>query len=155
MHFIIDGYNLMHSLPGLSKGQLEARREALVRMIDAYRQKINPVHHFTVVFDSRRDDLDYPSGKNKIKIIFAHGISADEKILQMIKKAAKSETAILVSDDRELAWSAKLSGAKRLSNQEFLERLRPKRAQKEREEHLSIPQQRKITEELEKIWCYS
>jgi predicted RNA-binding protein with PIN domain len=121
IHLIIDGYNLLGVRQGLT-GNIEARREALIRELSGYRQRKG--HPVTVVFDGWRSGYPVEHGDwlEGIEVIYSrHGEQADAVIKRLAKKY--STEAAVVSSDREVASFARASGCTSITSGEFDTRL--------------------------------
>jgi len=103
-HLLVDGSNIMHAWPELREllpGDREAARsrlsQALAALHDAEHMRV------TIVFDGRGAELtvDRPSGHAS----FAHvhtptGTTADEVIIQLVRKAREAADCVVATDDR-------------------------------------------------------
>lgn len=120
-HLIIDGYNLLGVRRGLT-GNIEARREALIRELSGYRQRKG--YPVTVVFDGWRSGhpVEHGEWREGIEVIYSrHGEQADAVVQRLAEKY--SADAAVVSSDREVASFARACGCTVITSGEFETRL--------------------------------
>jgi uncharacterized protein len=111
VHYLIDGYNLLHQV-GLLSGQVgptgleKARRALLVHLS----QCLDPVSDtITVVFDALRappglkDTLSYRG----IRVRFTRDEEADDLIEELIRRASMPQRLTVVSNDRRIRDAAR------------------------------------------------
>lgn len=105
MPVVIDGNNLLHSLPSGSQNRSEVRRQVL----DAVR---NEKMHIIVVFDGPPGDGS-PAVEHlgTVTIRFSGEITADEAILNLLREGRASDV-VVVTDDRELQRRVRDRGGK-------------------------------------------
>jgi predicted RNA-binding protein with PIN domain len=110
MHYLIDGYNLLHQvgrLQGKRTANLEqARLDLLQLLVARFGSEAPPV---TVVFDARRA---VGSGRERqdhagIEVRFTRLEEADDLIEELIRKAAAPEQLTVVSNDRRIKEAAR------------------------------------------------
>lgn len=108
MKLLIDGYNLIPALPDLGRilrKDLEAGREALLRLLRDYRRSTAEPPSITVVFDGKghaRDTKSTPSGG--IEVMFSRDETADDLLLRLLR--GQKRGAVLVTSDRALGAAA-------------------------------------------------
>ncbi|MBI4721428.1 MAG: NYN domain-containing protein [Candidatus Stahlbacteria bacterium] len=118
LHYILDGYNITHKVTSLqggltSIGSIQQSRDRLLRYIRTKHPQGSLKNKVTVVFDGNAEVIDYPQVEViGIEVIFTHNISADDHIIQLIKKSANPKIIVVVSDDKEVQNRALLLGAK-------------------------------------------
>ena len=125
VHLIVDGYNLIRTSYALSrqeKKSLEEGRKALLARLAAYKKvRRLPI---TIVFDAgngfhlseKRENIE------GLKVIYsASGQTADEVIARLARQ--KSEQAMVVTSDRELALLVESSGATAVNSEDFEDRM--------------------------------
>jgi hypothetical protein len=129
MRIIVDGYNLIRQWPELAmldRGDLQSGREALLRRLQAYRRARG--HRLTVVFDGREqgalsERAEHAAG---IEVRFSpRGETADSVIARLV--AQGGEGSVVVSSDREVAATARRSGAAALPAAEFIAKVEASR----------------------------
>ncbi|MBI4004108.1 MAG: NYN domain-containing protein [Candidatus Omnitrophica bacterium] len=158
---ILDGYNVIHAVPQLSRQLdrgLQPAREALVRLCEAYRARRGDIGHIYVVFDGRDDEFagasEQPRGR--VTLCFTRAPEeADQRILRLIE-AERPGRCVVVSNDNEVFNNARAYGARVISAQEFVQQMQPARpvkASRARPRHdpekpmLSVPDAQRITDE--------
>ena len=108
-HYIIDGYNVIHSIPSLHKTLLhdaESSRELLIYSVSllTHLKKIR----CTIVFDgtspseSHKQSLHAP-----VHVLYSFPLSADKKIKNMIEKSNSRSILVVITSDREILTFAK------------------------------------------------
>jgi predicted RNA-binding protein with PIN domain len=123
---IIDGYNLLRSLPQFARlgpEQLPGARDHLLILIARYTRRKRV--RVTVVFDGAQDVYSerqpVPGG---IDVRFARPPrNADREIVEMVRRAAQPRAVTVVTADQPLARSVRALGAAVVSSRHFLERL--------------------------------
>lgn len=158
LHYLLDGYNIIHQIPSLVAKKLEGGREGLIRFIDNYRPQGSRKNSVTVVFDGQAGVIS-PQVQRSIKVVFSQDESADDKIRSIVAKSLQKKNIVVVSDDKELRFSVRALGAKVLNVKDFLMQTRsvlvltPKgNVKKEEEKNIPKTLEHKITDELKKIW---
>ncbi|HEX9972811.1 MAG TPA: NYN domain-containing protein [bacterium] len=125
-HYIIDGYNVIHSLEkfrnALSAGLEQARNE-LISLIRSYRS--GKMVKVTVVFDG--DEVGYIDGSRytgqSLQVIYSKfPEKADPVIKRLIQKNRNKKAVVLVSADNALVQFARQVKAQVLSPNEFYQR---------------------------------
>lgn len=119
MPILIDGNNLLHSLPRRQASRADVRRMVL----DACRRERMRV---TVVFDGP-PPAGAPSREllGTVTIVYSESASADDVIFRQVTAAASAREWVVVTDDRELAERARQRGAEVRSLSEWR---RPRRS---------------------------
>ncbi len=126
MHYFIDGYNLLFRLVKAGEKSLQLQRE---KIIEDLGRKINVLNlDATIVFDSY-----YQQGlrsKNYIlnfEILFTdEGETADECILDELRRVPFPKQQVVVTSDKKLAWQARLKGAQTQTVETFFSFLQQK-----------------------------
>ena len=142
MHYLIDGYNLLHHVGLLAgragpSGLAKARLALLGHLSGRLGEHAVDV---TVVFDARRapptaaDTLDYQG----IQVLFARREEADDLIEELIRRAAVPKLLTIVSNDHRLRDAARHRGCPVAECVEFWEALG--RRPKERPEKPDAPE---------------
>jgi len=123
MHYVIDGYNLLHAwgmLRGsVRRGELERAR---LNLLDRLRQAKGEI---TVVFDAQRaaKGANLEEDYHGIHVYYARDGSADDRIEEILRHAPMPRELTLVSSDRRLLDAARRRGCRPLRCLEYLEEL--------------------------------
>ncbi|MEW6364643.1 MAG: NYN domain-containing protein [Acidobacteriota bacterium] len=124
MPYLIDGNNLIGLTAGLSLKDARSR-QLLVRRICAYQRRKGG--KYTVYFDGEpetgplRHDLDL---RNVAVRFSGRGVTADDMIQRVLRRAAHPREYTVVSSDRELARACKELGARQMSCADFNAQMR-------------------------------
>src|SRR5262245_12645208 len=108
MHYLIDGYNLLHHVGRLQagRGNLEAARLDLLRLLQS--RFADQPDEVTVVFDARKappgikDQQDF----HGIEVRFTRGEEADDLIEELIRTTAAPPQLTVISNDRRIKDAA-------------------------------------------------
>lgn len=121
-HLIIDGYNLLGRMGGLS-GHIESARERLLQALAAYRGRKD--HPITIVFDGwqQGQPVERNEHRSGVRVVYSKKGERADQVIQRLARDYGADCAV-VSSDQEVARSAKVSGAFVLEAHEFAERLR-------------------------------
>lgn len=125
MRYWVDGYNVIHRAPiGAGAALHERRAELLARIAASGMQAF-------VAFDSRERVVGAEeSVPRRVEVAFATGgQSADQLLLERLRRARDLRGAILVSDDRDLRDRAPGLGVATLSVGAFMRKLLPAESQ--------------------------
>lgn len=132
MHIIIDGYNLIFTVPALEKildrENMEMAREALLMVLARYKDTSR--QEFTVVFDGRghEDESLGPSQRQVregISIVFSKGATADEDIMGLISSSSTPKNICVVTSDKAIIKEAKASGCRIVKPKDFYKKITP------------------------------
>ncbi len=121
LHYIIDGYNLVHSIPALKKTLAhngETARELLIHSISqlTHRKKFR----CTIVFDGvTPNNSPKQSAYAPVHVIFSSPINADSKIKQMIEHSKNRSLLVIISSDREILNFAKVCSCQTYTSNYF------------------------------------
>ncbi len=120
MHYYIDGYNLLFRHYGVSDDFAKDRQgliEELSKMVQLLELNV------TLVFDAQHQhEGSSRSHFQRLEIVFsAHGETADELILHMIKSELHPNKKTVVTSDKKLAWFARRCAAKTESIEHFVD----------------------------------
>ena len=158
---VLDGYNVIHAVPELARQldrSLEAAREALVSLCQAYQARRGDVKQMYVVFDG---DQAFASGSQRdrdgVAVFFTQRQEeADDRILSLIRADGGRSRFVIVSNDIYVFNNARVHGARVIPVSEFYAHLRPAHAARpahsdaEDKTTLSAFDARRITEEYRK-----
>ncbi len=160
VHYLLDGYNIIHQAPSLAVRVLEDGRKGLLLWINSNRPQGSAANSVTVVFDGSTEHYGGMDGGSAL-VVFTHGQSADDYIKAAVEAAAQKKKYIVVSDDKGIKLYVRALGAGVLSPREFAPELfKDARAQKTGKnasaghmgKTISLAQQKKINKELEDFW---
>ena len=161
LQYILDGYNILMRLPELfGKGSaipFEATREGLIRFLTQHRpQGHNPA---TVVFDGYAEmKMDWNwLLREGMNVIFSEDESADDRIVRLSEHAGNPKATLVVTDDRELSLRARDFNVKVIPIEAFVSKIvKEQKSSKlphdDAKKKLSPAEERKITEELRRLW---
>jgi predicted RNA-binding protein with PIN domain len=148
LHYLIDGYNVLHALPELPLGAWEKKRDALLQLIA--REKPHGKNRITVVFDSR-EGMGNQSRQGEIHVAYTSGETADDWISQYVRQTSNPRIVIVVTNDQGLRRLIRGTGAKSIGAEEFWRQAKPAAGPPPRELRAGMDSD-SITEELKKKW---
>jgi len=154
LHYLLDGYNIIHQMPTLIQLELDQQRLSLVRHIEQYNPQGSSRNSITIYFDGRPGRAQ-PIVSTSVKIIFTQDRSADDRIKQAVKSSANSRRLVVVTDDRDIQYSICAHGARVVTVAEFLGRLTRKNAGTAAEgpvKKIDPSAQEEINDELKSLW---
>jgi predicted RNA-binding protein with PIN domain len=124
---LVDGYNLIHSIPSCKQKishDLEGVRLDLIGRLSSLAARKG--WDVEVVFDGGPNPPDHPIGRAGIKVRFSRlPEKADHVIKREIAKRQTNEDLVVVSSDAEIAGYARLHGVIVLSSHDFAVGLDP------------------------------
>jgi len=158
LHYILDGYNVLHKIPFPESRTFEAQREALIRFLEERRPQGSPNNAVTIIFDGQPEHYGGHSSPT-MRVIFTEGESADEKIKKMVADAVAKGHIVVVTDDRAIRYAVRADGVQVLSVRDFLSQASAgssgtsgKGTTSGKGERLAPQMRQKIDEEMKKIW---
>lgn len=146
MRFIIDGYNLVHKIESLKKSEFPCRD--LILFIQKNKLTGSPINQVFVFFDGHKPPYEIFS--YNFKVVFSCEKSADECIIAKVKQEKNKKEILVITDDRQLGYLVKLEGGKPCRVDDFV--TKKKKNIKTGKKEISYCDQKKITEEMAKIW---
>ena len=138
--YIIDGYNVIFSSYLKIKPMEKAREELLAICKSRFGA------NFLLVFDGREGII---SESREKRVVFTKSMSADDYIKKYVEKEKNRNAIVVISRDKALIDYCRYLGAK-TQGPEFI--FKTEHLPRGEERGLSIEEERKITEELKKIW---
>lgn len=119
MRYLIDGYNLIFSLDE-EESSLQESRELIINKLKKLSTVLSAT--FTVVFDAAHDDSEWNrSHTGDLEIIFTErGETADECIIDEVRRAKTPAAITVVTSDKGLSLEAKTLGAQTKKSCAFL-----------------------------------
>lgn len=126
MTFLIDGYNLLHAVGWANRrmepGKLEAARRRLLDWLADQVAVKSGTARVRVVFDAQKGSAPSAGQSHRgVLVQFAFRRTADDEIEELLEAKRKPAELVVVSNDTRLQESARRSGAKGWSSQEFLD----------------------------------
>ena len=121
MYYIIDGYNLLfRKLHARESENLKVERQKIVQELSK-KLKIAGLHA-SLIFDAhQKEGLSEQFFVEDLRIYFTdEGETADDHIVELIRKSSKPQEQIVVTSDSILAWRTRRRGANSLTVEEFL-----------------------------------
>lgn len=121
LHYIIDGYNVIHTIPPLKKTLLHDAREARELLIYAVAQFIRgKKFRCTIVFDGAAPaNTAHGSSRAPIHIVYSFPQTADAKIKLMIEQSKNRSLLVVISSDREIQDFARVCSCEVHSSKHF------------------------------------
>lgn len=129
------------------------QRIALLEFINVNKLAGSPNNKVTVVFDGYPDNELAGNNFYGINVVFSKGASADERIKSMLERCQGAKGIVVVSNDKEIKFSARSLGAAVLKVEEFVEKKNKRQtACLNSQPELTHTQMHKINTELKKLW---
>lgn len=120
LSYLIDGYNVInHIRLAHLRGNKDNPQKALVEFIITKRLCGSIKNMITVVFDGFPKAGTLKTDFFGVSVVFSREESADELIKRMLEKASRPRTVVVVSDDKEIRFFARMAGANVRSVTEF------------------------------------
>jgi predicted RNA-binding protein with PIN domain len=158
--YLLDGYNIIHQMPGPYLAKLEDRRWHLIRFIERSRPQGSAKNSVTIVFDSI-GNLESFGGMASatVQVVFSQGESADDRIKKIVAQASNKKNITVVTDDRAVQYAIRALGAKASGVKAFLSQGKNSGPQNpgtdgapSSEKYISKRDEAEITSEMQKIW---
>lgn len=149
MIYLLDGYNII----GLAK----SKEDSSIKLILMIKHAKKLMKHNVIIFFDGGGFLDNKVSLPKnIRIYYSGEKTADEAIIDYIKRSKMRNEIVVITKDRELQKGAKYYGADIMENEEFLMFISKNKGRAGFKEVLTTKKlplnAHKITEELRKIW---
>lgn len=123
---IIDGWNLIWQIPEISKyipDNLAQARASLNQRIKSYYQQKKVV--LKIIYDGKSGIIGDTKGTSRIDIRFSKDPEkADHLIINFLRREKRAADWTAVTSDRELSMRIKNTGAKVISSEAFLSRIK-------------------------------
>lgn len=120
-HVIIDGYNLIHTIPSMKKmlaHHAESARELLIHSVSQLTHKKK--FRCSIVFDgSAPNTAQKQSSHAPVHVIFSFSVTADEKIKAMIEHSKNRRQLVIISSDQEILRFARVCSCKTHTSNHF------------------------------------
>jgi predicted RNA-binding protein with PIN domain len=149
---MVDGYNALITVKPLLKSKFKSRDGFLqyIKIAQPFGSLRNKI---TIVFDGRKGIVSSVKKRySPLNIIYAKHRTADEQIVQMVKKELRPQQTIVVTDDRELREKVRALGAQIMSVREFFKSLKKKSPAQEEKPRPESAEGKAITETMKKEW---
>lgn len=121
MHYLIDGYNLIGKIPGISFAD-PAKEEKLVLYLGNRLQKQNDA--FDLIFDGKRTESlfgsQYQTSRFRIKFTPSDQ-SADDYLIEYMEKIRQKTGVVIVSSDRQIIQAAKNFRIQTMKSESFVQ----------------------------------
>lgn len=162
LQYVIDGYNIINN-PSFARvcRKTTNPRESLIGFIKTNKLCGSLKNKVVLVFDGypKNASSRHDYGVN-IEVIFSGEESADDKIKRMFDKLKAPKNTIVVTDDREIRFFVRSSGAGVRSVEEFIHpaiactrNISGRDSEKETsKQELNYSQIKKINQELKNLW---
>ena len=130
--FVVDGYNVIHSIPAFERAlnqSLRHARETLIQICFQYANTRGDIRRIYLVFDGKDEFADLPTdSREKLTVIFSNTKEeADGRIIDMLQNRNSPDDWWVVSRDNEIMNNAKSMRAKSISPLDFLEGMSAKK----------------------------
>lgn len=158
MVYVLDGYNVIHAVPGLERklgSSLRAARDALVALCLEIRRSRGDVEKTVIVFDGDSAFKDLPQENFPgVEIVFTESSEdADDRILDVLRDYPARQRVCVVSNDNYVLNSARAFGTAIMNAAKFQALAMPKpsrhRADSE-EEQIPGALAQKLTEDYKR-----
>lgn len=149
-HFILDGYNVLHSSRRWSELPREQQRIRFLAFLEERRLTGSERNTVTVVLDGYAANSKTTSLKF-IKIVFSGDRDADSVIKERVTELQNPKDVIVVTNDRGLQAAIRGSGARVMSCEDFfkLDAQKPPRGQRRKVDASGAAS---INAELKRLW---
>ena len=153
LHYLLDGYNIIHKIPGLDSKKLESQRENLIYLIQARSPQGSRKNAVTIVFDGQPGFGGFDIAAKYPRVIFTSGETADDRIKKIVEQAKNKKNIVVVSDDKEIQFYVRSLGAKIMAVADFLSMAETQvSAPLLKAKNIPRNLEREITSEMEQIW---
>jgi len=147
--YIIDGFNLIYQIKGL-----KALINPHIGLIDYIRNnKLSGSYNnqVVIVFDGA-PNLEAIQRRGKFELLFSNQGSADDLIVNRIRKIKNKKQVVMVSNDRQLRDLVRSLGAGVCWVKDFIFSKKRIVEKEENEKDISPELKDEITQEMRKIW---
>ena len=158
LHYLLDGYNIIHQIPALTLSKLEDQRRGLIRLIEHFQPQGSWRNKVTIVFDGRSEIYGRDDAKS-VRVIFSREESADDKIKGMVQESDQRKNIVVVTNDREIKYAVGALGAQVWSVEDFLGKIKsspsyrtPSSRTQTPVKNISKTVEFEINAELKEIW---
>ena len=152
LHYVLDGYNVIHQLPSLADLNPEDSRTGLIRILQTLQPQGSFRNEVTVVFDGQT--VNVPPQSPGIRVVFSYEESADDVIKRLVEDTPNVRSLIVITDDKAIRYYARAAGAGIKSVKDFFGSMKKKSSGSGTSDQNTISQSQEygITQEMEQIW---
>ena len=122
LHYVLDGYNVIHQLPSLADLNPEDSRTGLIRILQTLQPQGSFRNEVTVVFDGQT--VNVPPQSPGIRVVFSYEETADEVIKRLVEDAQNVRSLVVITDDKHNEMSPRLQQAQLLVSFFFRSQIR-------------------------------
>ncbi|MCM8773582.1 MAG: NYN domain-containing protein [Candidatus Omnitrophica bacterium] len=149
--YIIDGWNVVHSIPSVKSSPLPIRD--LIFFIRRFKLTGSNNNRVTIVFDGYFDMPNMAGIDKGFEVIFSGDKSADEVIKEKVRRYKKKYQIVMVSNDNQIIDYVKLQGVRILRVNDFLNKVKKKKTKDSPTgKYITYKEEEEINSELRKIW---
>jgi len=159
LQYIIDGYNITRHPAFNCPKKIKDERQALIELISNRRLCGSLKNKVIIVFDGNPSRQEQSKAYANINIVFTRHQSADVWIKRLVESKTNPKDIVVVSDDKEIGFFVKSTGARVIGVEEFISRKKELPARQRTDidtltikPELTHSQIQKINQELRKIW---
>ncbi len=149
-HFILDGYNVLHSTDQWVDGTRDKNRQEFLRFLDRPEILGSGRNVLTVVLDGYAASLK-GIRLTHIRLAFSGDLDADTFIKSLVSDSNHPGDAVVVTNDRALRTAVRHNGAQIMSCEEFLskdKKKKPTTSSTKADPH----SEQAINNELKRLW---
>ncbi len=156
LQYVIDAYNIInHSAFHPIRKKIRDHRKALLEFLKHRNSFRKSKSIITVVFDGYPDVSAEKPDDPRIDAVFSREETADAVIKRLVETSKNPRNISVVSDDREVQFFVKSSGAQVIGVEEFINP-QPKKPQGKKDDlikaELNYSQISMINRELKELW---
>ncbi len=154
--YIIDAYNIINSPSFQAEKNSSSIQRSLFSFIQKYKLTGSLKNKIILVFDGYPPVGEVFPQDNQVLFLFSRKISADEKIEKLIAESADRKNIVVVTDDRQVQFSARSMHANVCAVAKFSGQKTARRSFEESgdvmETKVSFTNMQKINAELKEKW---
>lgn len=150
-HFIVDGYNVLHSTDRWVEFPREKQREKFLEFLDESGLVGSESNSLTVVLDGYAAKLKNIRFR-RVRLIFSGDRDADTVIKEWVADRPNPKDVIVVTNDRGVQSAVRGSGARVMSANDFLKLGKKKTSRVSHSEKPDSKDLESINQELKRIW---
>lgn len=149
-HYIIDGYNALHSTGQWDDMPREAQREFFLKYLDQSGLTGSPRNSLTVVLDGYAAPLR-KLRFNIVQLLFSGDRDADTAIKEHVAEMINPKEAVVVTNDRGIREAVRDLGARVMSCEDFFQRSKKKTPARKSDKPDALSSDA-INRELKRLW---